>query len=114
MTVIQFRSHYLVVVDIHCTNHLLKGVVSMKCHICPETTLLTAHREGIEIDYCPNCRGVWLDRGELDKIIERSMQDDTHPSEQSADSQRPQFFVGSEEASVKPVRKSYFSELFDF
>jgi hypothetical protein len=31
-------------------------------------------RNGIEIDYCPQCRGVWLDRGELDKIIERSMQ----------------------------------------
>ncbi|HSE61761.1 MAG TPA: zf-TFIIB domain-containing protein [Candidatus Saccharimonadales bacterium] len=41
---------------------------------CPNdnTTLQMTTREGIEIDYCPECRGVWLDRGELDKIIERS------------------------------------------
>jgi uncharacterized protein len=43
----------------------------MKCPNCNET-LIMADRQGIEIDYCPNCRGVWLDRGELDKIIERS------------------------------------------
>lgn len=43
---------------------------------CPtdETTLVMSERSGIEIDYCPTCRGVWLDRGELDKIIERSAQ----------------------------------------
>ena len=41
---------------------------------CPVdgTTLVMADRSGVEIDYCPTCRGVWLDRGELDKIIERS------------------------------------------
>jgi Zn-finger nucleic acid-binding protein len=41
---------------------------------CPvdQTPLVMSDRQGIEIDYCPNCRGVWLDRGELDKIIERS------------------------------------------
>ncbi len=45
---------------------------------CPidGTTLTMAERQGIEIDYCPTCRGVWLDRGELDKIIERSSRDD--------------------------------------
>lgn len=43
----------------------------MKCPNCNET-LVMADRQGIEIDYCPNCRGVWLDKGELDKIIERS------------------------------------------
>lgn len=43
----------------------------MKCPNC-EVTLVIADRQGIEIDYCPQCRGVWLDRGELDKIIERS------------------------------------------
>jgi Zn-finger nucleic acid-binding protein len=42
--------------------------------VCPmdRTPLTMAERQGIEIDYCPTCRGVWLDRGELDKIIERS------------------------------------------
>lgn len=43
----------------------------MKCPI-DGTDLVMADRQGIEIDYCPKCRGVWLDRGELDKIIERS------------------------------------------
>lgn len=44
----------------------------MKCPNC-ESLLVMSERQGIEIDYCPNCRGVWLDRGELDKIIEKSI-----------------------------------------
>ena len=43
----------------------------MKCPAC-DVTLVMTDRQGIEIDYCPQCRGVWLDRGELDKIIERT------------------------------------------
>lgn len=43
----------------------------MKCPAC-DVTLVMSDRQGIEIDYCPQCRGVWLDRGELDKIIERA------------------------------------------
>ena len=43
----------------------------MKCPVC-NATLQVAEREKVEVDYCPQCRGVWLDRGELDKIIERS------------------------------------------
>lgn len=43
----------------------------MQCPTC-NVALVMSDRNGIEIDYCPNCRGVWLDRGELDKIIERS------------------------------------------
>lgn len=46
----------------------------MKCPNC-NTSLVMSDRQGIEIDYCPDCRGVWLDRGELDKIIERSNQE---------------------------------------
>lgn len=42
----------------------------MKCPV-DDTTLSISDRQGIEIDYCPQCRGVWLDRGELDKLIER-------------------------------------------
>lgn len=53
----------------------------MRCPVCIETSLVMADRSGIEIDYCPQCRGVWLDRGELDKIIERSA---AQPSSQSA------------------------------
>ena len=44
----------------------------MQCPVCQEVTLVMADRQGIEIDYCPECRGVWLDRGELDKIIDRT------------------------------------------
>jgi len=43
----------------------------MKCPNCEETLTMT-ERQGVEIDYCPKCRGVWLDKGELDKIIEKS------------------------------------------
>ena len=43
----------------------------MKCPVC-NIELVMSNREGVEIDYCSQCRGVWLDRGELDKIIERS------------------------------------------
>ncbi|OYT71819.1 MAG: hypothetical protein CFK49_02530 [Armatimonadetes bacterium JP3_11] len=46
----------------------------MKCPVCNIELQMTT-RAGIEIDYCPNCRGVWLDRGELDKIIERHIQE---------------------------------------
>src|SRR5690606_18675100 len=46
-------------------------IITMKCPTCNETLLLS-DKNGIEIDYCPSCRGIWLDRGELDKIIERS------------------------------------------
>jgi Zn-finger nucleic acid-binding protein len=44
----------------------------MKCPSCTDTALVMSDRQGVEIDYCPQCRGVWLDRGELDKLIERS------------------------------------------
>lgn len=43
----------------------------MRCPV-DDTDLVMTDRQGIEIDYCPKCRGVWLDRGELDKIIERT------------------------------------------
>lgn len=44
----------------------------MKCPACPDTTLVMTERQGVEIDYCPTCRGIWLDRGELDKLLERA------------------------------------------
>lgn len=42
----------------------------MKCPVCPDATLAMSERHGVEIDYCPHCRGVWLDRGELDKLLQ--------------------------------------------
>ncbi|MEY4373378.1 MAG: hypothetical protein RL219_2147 [Actinomycetota bacterium] len=44
----------------------------MNCPTCTDERLVMTERSGIEIDYCPRCRGVWLDRGELDKLIERA------------------------------------------
>jgi len=47
----------------------------MKCPVCVNTDLVMSERSRIEIDYCPNCRGIWLDRGELDKILEKVAED---------------------------------------
>src|SRR3546814_8431712 len=46
----------------------------MKCPTCDNVNLAMTDRQGIEIDYCPQCRGIWLDRGELDRLIERAEQ----------------------------------------
>ena len=54
----------------------------MKCPVCKDVTLLMSEKHGVEIDYCPNCRGIWLDRGELDKIIERVSDQDHFASKQ--------------------------------
>lgn len=78
------------------------------------------NREGIEIDYCPNCRGVWLDRGELDKIIERSAVEAVVA--RGANSQRPLETRYDddddrryrEHGDHKRNRKGLLGDLFDF
>lgn len=47
----------------------------MKCPACNEPQLIVADRDGIKVDYCPECRGVWLERGELDKFVARSAEE---------------------------------------
>lgn len=91
---------------------------------CPvdQTVLQMTERHGVEIDYCPQCRGVWLDRGELDKIIDRSV--DVGPSAPPATAQyddRRHESRGyddrrySDTRSYKKKRKeSFLGELFDF
>ena len=86
---------------------------------CPVdgATLVMSERSGIEIDYCPTCRGVWLDRGELDKIIERngaSQAPQAAPAQQQAWNQQPQGHY-SQGPGHKPYkrRKSFLEELFD-
>ncbi len=44
----------------------------MKCPHCADSTLVMTERQGVEIDYCPSCRGIWLDRGELDKLLDKA------------------------------------------
>ncbi len=59
--------------------------MSLQCPAC-QVDLVMTERQGVEIDYCPKCRGVWLDRGELDKIVERGASGD-RPSQQARASQ---------------------------
>ena len=87
----------------------------MKCPVC-DSSLQMTERSGVEIDYCPKCRGVWLDRGELDKIIERSAPV-SDVGRLSAD--RDRYYgsnepAASREASEPKKRESFWSELFDF
>ncbi|REG81246.1 TFIIB-type zinc ribbon-containing protein [Algoriphagus antarcticus] len=84
----------------------------MKCPNC-SVNLVMSDRNGVEIDYCPECRGVWLDRGELDKIIERSSQ--TVKKTQS-DGYRDTSFDNRSENDYRQKRKkeSFLDNLFDF
>ena len=93
----------------------------MKCPVCPDATLSMTNREGIEIDYCPACRGVWLDRGELDKIIERSAAEAPAPrnearSETYIERERRDYDDDRyrEQGYHKRRRKGLLGELFDF
>ena len=89
---------------------------------CPVdgSTLVMSERQGIEIDYCPTCRGVWLDRGELDKIIERSGTAEQAapppppPQGQQWGAPPPQQHYGhGYQGKPHKRRKSFLEELFD-
>ena len=92
----------------------------MKCPVCPESTLAMSNREGIEIDYCPTCRGVWLDRGELDKIVERSAAEQAQPAQRSdayrdeRDGKYDDDDRYREQGYHKRRRKGLLGDLFDF
>ncbi len=95
----------------------------MKCPADNETLVMT-DRGGVEIDYCPKCRGVWLDRGELDKIIERSAaaapQAPPQPQYQQPQYQQPPqghhpgYQQGYGQKPYYKKRESFLGELFDF
>jgi hypothetical protein len=99
-------------------DHVHQG---MPCPAC-RTQLVAMERQGVEIDHCPNCRGVWLDRGELDKILERSAsqaqawqpappQPQHQPVGRGYEDRRHD---GDYRGHHKPHRrKSFFEELFD-
>ena len=77
--------------------------------LCPScmVELTIAERQGVEIDYCPQCRGVWLERGELDKIIDRSQ-----PNPQRRDLDDDERYRYGD--ARRRRRKSFLEELFDF
>jgi len=106
---------------------MTNAAAGMPCPVC-KVPLVMSDRQGVEIDYCPQCRGVWLDRGELDKIIERSAQDlaaaaspppqaaPQAPPPQRGYEQRP--YYGDDDGRHHrhhhgKRRKSFFEELFD-
>ncbi len=106
---------------------MTNAAAGMPCPVC-KVPLVMSDRQGVEIDYCPQCRGVWLDRGELDKIVERSAQDlaaaaapppqaaPQAPPPQRGYEQRP--YYGDDDGRHHRQhhgkrRKSFFEELFD-
>lgn len=91
-------------------------VAGMPCPIC-KTGLTLSNRQDVEIDYCPTCRGVWLDRGELDKVIERSIAD-AAPARREAEPPGREYRSGGYDDDDSRYRhgkrkKSFLSELFD-
>jgi len=96
----------------------------MNCPACTNVTLLMMERQNVEIDYCPTCRGVWLDRGELDKIIERSASEGRPTVEQRAVEAPPRYADQHDRTYDKHRdeghgqyqqhrKKSFLSDLFD-
>jgi Zn-finger nucleic acid-binding protein len=91
----------------------------MASFTCPVdgAVLVPIERSGIEIDHCPSCRGVWLDRGELDKIVERSATSSPAPApppEQYRGDERPRYDDrGHGHGHPHKRRKSFLEELFD-
>lgn len=97
----------------------------MQCPTC-KVDLVMSDRQGVEIDYCPKCRGVWLDRGELDKIIEKSMAAEAAPPPQppqpypqphQSPAGRAPYYEGGEGGEggyYGRRRKSLLKDIFDF
>lgn len=81
----------------------------MNCPSC-NIPLVMSERQGIEIDYCPQCRGIWLDRGELDKIIERSINEPQINYSQNQQTYRSQPQQGH---YMHTKKKHWLNELFD-
>ena len=77
----------------------------MLCPAC-KVDLVMSERQSVEIDYCPKCRGVWLDRGELDKIIERAVKEDAPPPP-PPQPQQPTYAAPPPAYSAPPPREHY-------
>jgi Zn-finger nucleic acid-binding protein len=92
----------------------------MKCPSCSDTTLVMTDRQGVEIDYCPACRGIWLDRGELDKLLDKAASTAPAPAAAAAPmarrGQQPDFEDSDYRSGQRYYRgrkKSWLHEIFD-
>ncbi|MFZ4621259.1 MAG: zf-TFIIB domain-containing protein [Bacteroidota bacterium] len=91
----------------------------MKCPVCNTVDLLMTERQAVEIDYCPQCRGIWLDRGELEKIIDRTqmtlqpaagIDDRAHYGDHDDDDDHR----GFGKQAGRGRRRGFLGEMFDF
>lgn len=92
----------------------------MKCPGCPDTTLVMTDRQGVEIDYCPVCRGIWLDRGELDKLLDKASTAGAPAPVDSAPVARNHYQPDFEDSDYRKRhgykssrKKSWLNEIFD-
>lgn len=96
----------------------------MHCPNCTDTLLVMSERQGVEIDYCPRCRGVWLDRGELDKLLDRAAAQapaatTSRPAQRDDEWRREAPYPPAHQESHYPghkrhyKHKSWLSEIFD-
>lgn len=96
---------------------MTENAAAMLCPVC-RVPLTMSERQNIEIDFCPQCRGVWLDRGELDKIVERSVPaaapaGRAEPPYQGQAAPGPGGYDSRHGQPHKKRRKSFLEELFD-
>ncbi len=81
----------------------------MKCPVCKDVTLLMSEKKGVEIDYCPGCRGIWLDRGELEKILEK--EEKTY--QEVKHDQNKENYDDKKHGFKKKRKSSFISEVFE-
>lgn len=86
----------------------------MKCPVCPDKELLMVERQGIEVDYCPACRGVWLDRGELDRLLEKNQSEPAPTRSRKYDDHDHKHHKPYYPPYPHYKKKSLLSEIFDF
>lgn len=97
----------------------------MKCPTCPNAVLVMADRQGVEIDYCPTCRGIWLDRGELDKLLDKAAAEQPASAPPMRQAQAPQYPQHRQQPDFEDSdfrknqryysgrKKSWLNEIFD-
>lgn len=90
----------------------------MKCPVCKDVTLLMTEKKGVEIDYCPECRGIWLDRGELDKLLEKdneyNKRYDNRKDDYYEKHRDERDYYDDKHSKKRPRRKeSFLGEIFD-